>query len=125
MKRRTCLATLASPAVVPILRAADPVHPIQVHVDMSVDPAKEREMLRHFEQDFEPAAAKFPDLITRGQQETAAIRTGDAVPIQLSEIHLIENNGSEPLGLMAVVVARDIPKELEFVDVNPGGQRRN
>lgn len=66
MKRRTWLATLAawtSGALAPIVRAADAARPIQVHVDMSVDPAKEKEMLRHFEQDFKPAAAKFPGYI--------------------------------------------------------------
>lgn len=66
MKRRTWVATVAavtSGAFTPIARAADPAHPIQVHVDMSVDPAKEKEMLRHFEQDFRPAAAKFPGYI--------------------------------------------------------------
>jgi antibiotic biosynthesis monooxygenase (ABM) superfamily enzyme len=66
MKRRKWLATLAtvtSGALAPLARAADPAHPIQVHVDMSVDPAKEKEMLRHFEQDFKPAAGKFPGYI--------------------------------------------------------------
>jgi antibiotic biosynthesis monooxygenase (ABM) superfamily enzyme len=33
---------------------------IQVHVDMSVDPAKETQMLRDFQNDFKPAAAQFP-----------------------------------------------------------------
>jgi len=32
---------------------------IQVHVDLAVAPAKEREMLRYFETVFRPAAAKF------------------------------------------------------------------
>jgi antibiotic biosynthesis monooxygenase (ABM) superfamily enzyme len=63
MKRRACLATLASAALAPTTRAADPVQPIQVHVDMSVDPAKEKLMLQHFEQDFKPAAVKFPGYI--------------------------------------------------------------
>ena len=63
MKRRTCLATMAavtSGVMAPISRAANSALPIQVHLDMSIDPAKEKEMLRHFEQDFKPAAAKFP-----------------------------------------------------------------
>ncbi len=64
-------------------------------------------------------------LFTRGQQETAAIRTGDAVPIQLSEVHSIENNGTQPLELMAVGVARDTHKEMEYVDAPAGGARRN
>ncbi len=63
MKRRTWLATLASAAVAQVAGAADPAHPIQVHVDMSVDPAREKEMLRHFEQDFKPAAVRFPGYI--------------------------------------------------------------
>jgi len=63
MKRRTYLAALAGAALSPLALAADAAHPIQVHVDMSVDPAKEKEMLRHFEQDFKPAAVKFPGYI--------------------------------------------------------------
>ena len=63
MKRRKWLAALTSGALAPLARAADPAHPIQVHVDMSVDPAKEKEMLRRFEQDFKPAAGKFPGYI--------------------------------------------------------------
>ena len=64
-------------------------------------------------------------IFTRGQQEAAAIRTGDAIPIQLSEVHSIENNGTQPLELMAVGVARDTHKELEYVDAGAGGPRQN
>ena len=32
---------------------------IQVHVDLAVDPAKEQEMLRYFQDVFRPAATKF------------------------------------------------------------------
>jgi antibiotic biosynthesis monooxygenase (ABM) superfamily enzyme len=63
MKRRACLMTLGAAALAPVVRAADPAHPIQVHVDMSVDPAKEKQMLQHFEKDFKPAAVKFPGYI--------------------------------------------------------------
>lgn len=63
MKRRTYLKTLGAAALVPLARGADPAHPIQVHVDMSVDPAKEKDMLQHFEKDFKPAAAKFAGYI--------------------------------------------------------------
>ena len=63
MKRRTCLTTLAAGALAPLARAAEPAHPIQVHLDMSVDPTREKEMLQHFEKDFKPAAAKFPGYI--------------------------------------------------------------
>jgi mannose-6-phosphate isomerase-like protein (cupin superfamily) len=64
-------------------------------------------------------------IFTRGQPETAAIRTGDAVPIQLSEVHSVENNGTQPLELMAVGVARDTHKEMEYVDASLDGSRRN
>jgi mannose-6-phosphate isomerase-like protein (cupin superfamily) len=64
-------------------------------------------------------------LFTRGQQEAAAIRTGDAVPIQLSEIHSIENSGTQPLELMSVGVARDTHKEMEYADASPNAPRRN
>ena len=61
----------------------------------------------------------------RGQQDIAAIRAGDAVPIQLGETHSLENTGTQPLELMVVGVARDLRKELEFVDASPTAPRRN
>jgi antibiotic biosynthesis monooxygenase (ABM) superfamily enzyme len=38
-------------------------HGIQLHVDLSVDPAKEQEMLKNFQTIFRPAATKFPGYI--------------------------------------------------------------
>jgi mannose-6-phosphate isomerase-like protein (cupin superfamily) len=58
----------------------------------------------------------------RGQQDTAMARTGDAVPIQMGEIHSVENLGSQPLELMVVGVARDMRKEVDFVDAPAGGR---
>ena len=64
MKRRTCLRTmLAAVAGGAALQAADPPRPIQLHVDLSVDPAKEKEMLHNFETVFRPAAVKQPGYI--------------------------------------------------------------
>jgi antibiotic biosynthesis monooxygenase (ABM) superfamily enzyme len=63
MERRTCLKTIAVAAFASAAGAAEATRPIQVHVDMSVDPAREKEMLMHFEKDFKPAAAKFPGYI--------------------------------------------------------------
>ena len=60
MKRRTYLQTMVAGTTV-MLRAApaaDTAHPIQLHVDLSVDPTKEKEMLRNFETTFRPAASK-------------------------------------------------------------------
>ena len=57
MKRRQVLsAMLAGTAAMPLAVAAG--KPILLHVDLTVDPAKEKEMLKNFETIFKPAAAK-------------------------------------------------------------------
>jgi len=64
MKRRTCLKTmLAAGAGAAGVLAAGPRHPVQLHVDLAVDPAKEKEMLHNFETIFRPEAAKHPGYI--------------------------------------------------------------
>ncbi len=64
MKRRTCLKTmLAAGAGAAGVLAAGPEHPIELHVDFAVDPAKEKEMLHNFETIFRPEAAKHPGYI--------------------------------------------------------------
>src|SRR5438132_5443092 len=61
MKRRTYLqAMLAAGAGAAAVRAADSPDPILLHVDLSVDPAKEKEMLHNFETIFRPAAVAHP-----------------------------------------------------------------
>jgi len=49
--------------------------------------------------------------------EAAPIRTGDAIPIQLSEVHSFENTGSEPLEFMIVGVSRDSNRRVDSIDV--------
>jgi heme-degrading monooxygenase HmoA len=39
------------------------MHPIQLHVDLTVDPAKEAEMLHNFKTLFRPAASKQPGYV--------------------------------------------------------------
>ena len=51
----------------------------------------------------------------RGTPETASIKTGDAIPIQLNEIHSFANTGSEPLELMVVGVSRDSTKRIDEI----------
>src|ERR1035438_6258509 len=64
MKRRTYLKTLwAAGAAQAASQAAGAAHPIQLHVDLTVDPAKEKEMLKNFETIFRPAASKQPGYI--------------------------------------------------------------
>jgi mannose-6-phosphate isomerase-like protein (cupin superfamily) len=55
-----------------------------------------------------------------GGGDTAAIRVGDAIPIQLGEVNSFENNGTEPLEMMIVGVARDMSKDLEVTDAGGG-----
>ena len=64
MQRRTYLKSILAAGVVPAAtRGADTAHPILLHVDLSVDPAKEKQMLQHFASVFRPAAARFPGYI--------------------------------------------------------------
>ena len=65
MQRRTYLKSmLAASTAVPLASAADAAaHPIQLHVDLTVDPAREKEMLKNFHGTFKPAAEKHPGYI--------------------------------------------------------------
>jgi len=49
--------------------------------------------------------------------ETAPIRAGDAIPIQLNEAHGFENTGSQPLEFLIVGVSRDNTRRVDSVDV--------
>jgi hypothetical protein len=63
MKRRSYLKTmLAACGGAAVARAAGET-PILLHVDLTVDPAREKEMLHNFETIFRPAAVKFPGYI--------------------------------------------------------------
>jgi hypothetical protein len=66
MKRRTYLkAALAAAAGSPLAFTADPPPKgrVQLHLDMMVLPAKEKEMLHHFHTVFKPAASKMKGYI--------------------------------------------------------------
>ncbi len=56
----------------------------------------------------------------RGAPETAQIQEGDAIPIQLGEVHSFENTGNEPLEMMIVGVARDLSKHVDSIDAGAG-----
>jgi mannose-6-phosphate isomerase-like protein (cupin superfamily) len=49
--------------------------------------------------------------------EVAPIQSGDAIPIQLNEVHSFENTGSEPLEFMIAGVSRDSNRRIDSVDV--------
>jgi hypothetical protein len=63
MKRRTYLKTMIAGATAAGLAGAAPAHPIQLHVDLDVDPAKEQEMMHNFVNIFRPAAMHHPGYI--------------------------------------------------------------
>ena len=49
--------------------------------------------------------------------ETARIRGGDAIPIQLNDSHSFENSGTQPLEFLIVGVSRDSNRRVDSVDV--------
>jgi len=64
MKRRVYLKTmLAAAGAGAALAQSGGAKPILLYVDMDVDPKKEKEMLRHFDTVFKPAASKQPGYI--------------------------------------------------------------
>jgi len=81
MKRRTCLKTLlAAGAGSTAARAASSARPIRLFADLSVDPAREKEMLHNFETIFRPAAAKFPGYIDVRMLKLRSVPMGAAPP---------------------------------------------
>jgi heme-degrading monooxygenase HmoA len=63
MKRRAYLKTILAGAYTAAALADHEGSPIQLHVDLSVDPAREQEMLHNFHTIFRPAATKQPGFI--------------------------------------------------------------
>lgn len=63
MKRRIYLQTMLAGACALTARTASKDRPIQLHVDLSVDPAQEQEMLHNFHTVFRPAASKQPGFV--------------------------------------------------------------
>ena len=57
------------------------------------------------------------------REESAPIAAGDAVPIQLDEVHAFENSGTEPLEFMVIGVSRDRDRKVDVVNVPPAGRR--
>jgi hypothetical protein len=87
MKRRTCLRVMLAaaggavmPAFADTLANPDQGRPIQLHVDLAVDPAKEEEMLDIFEKSFRPAAAQQPGYIDSRMLKLQSTLRGPAPP---------------------------------------------
>jgi len=52
--------------------------------------------------------------------ETAPVHAGDAVPVQLNDVHSFENTGGQPLEFLIVGVSRDNTRRVDSVDVQAG-----
>jgi len=63
MKRRSYLKAMLAAGAAGTAALAQAQHPIVLDVDLSVDPAREQEMLNHFHNTFKPAAMQFPGYI--------------------------------------------------------------
>ena len=59
-----------------------------------------------------------------GAPETAPIKEGDAIPIQLSEIHSVQNQGSDPLEFLIIGVSRDATRRVDSIDARDLPSRR-
>jgi mannose-6-phosphate isomerase-like protein (cupin superfamily) len=63
-------------------------------------------------------------------QETAPIKTGDAIPIRVGEMKAFENTATGPLELLVVGIARDMSKKNDMLATppqrmgGPGGRGR-
>lgn len=55
-----CLAALAAGAA----RPAPAANPIQLHVDLDVDPARDKELVANFRKVFQPAISKQPGFVS-------------------------------------------------------------
>ena len=63
MKRRTYLKSVIAVASGAFTDGSETARPIELHVDLTVDQAKEQEMLHNFRTIFQPAARKQPGFI--------------------------------------------------------------
>jgi heme-degrading monooxygenase HmoA len=63
MKRRLYLKTMLAGGAMAFTKAPGTGNPIELHVDLSVDPAREQEMLRNFKTIFLPAAKEQPGYV--------------------------------------------------------------
>jgi antibiotic biosynthesis monooxygenase (ABM) superfamily enzyme len=79
MKRRTSLKALAAAgAASSLLSAAEGKPPIQLHLDLIVDPAKEKEMLANFQKTFRPTIRKQPGFVDVKLMKLRKVMAGDA-----------------------------------------------
>jgi antibiotic biosynthesis monooxygenase (ABM) superfamily enzyme len=79
MNRRTYLKALAAAGAASAVPAAS-AQPIQLHVDLDVDPAKEQELLGNFRTKFRPTIAKQPGFVDVKLMKLESAVAGQAPP---------------------------------------------
>ena len=105
LKRRNCLQMMvAGAAAAPLLIAAPPARPIQLHCDLAVDPKREQEMLDNFEKVFRPVARKqgWPPLNNGAKMAGSVIIAALMLTAVLWVIAWFASNGA---ALSAAIVA--------------------
>ena len=80
MKRRTYIKAMLAGASAGVLAGAETQRPIELHVDLSVDPAKEQEMLHNFRTIFRPPARKQPGFIDVKMLKLRSVLQGSLPP---------------------------------------------
>jgi heme-degrading monooxygenase HmoA len=80
MKRRTYIRAMFAGTGLLAPAAENPNKPIQLHVDLAVDPAREKEILDNFHNVFRPAASKQPGYIDVQMLKLRSTLNGQAPP---------------------------------------------
>jgi heme-degrading monooxygenase HmoA len=81
MNRRTCFQALAAaPALLGGIAHAEGSKAIQLHVDLEVDPAKEKELAANYTSTFRPAISKQPGFVDVKLLKLAKEEVGKAPP---------------------------------------------
>jgi heme-degrading monooxygenase HmoA len=78
MKRRTYLKNMLAGAAGAVAEAAPHPRPIQLHVDLSIDPAKEKDMLHIFHTKFRSAASAQPGFLDAKMLKLRSVLGGAA-----------------------------------------------
>jgi hypothetical protein len=78
MNRRKYLKTIAALGTISTAAPAAGGNPIQLHVEMEVEPAREKELLTNYRQTFRPAIVKQPGFVDVKLMKLRSVASGTA-----------------------------------------------
>src|SRR5262245_52456271 len=78
MNRRKSLQVMAALGAASVSMESAVAEPIQLHVDLEVDPAKEAELLKNYKQTFRPTISKQPGFVEVKLLKLRSVPKGDA-----------------------------------------------